>query len=127
MNNTPTPETDDLAITCYIDSVIEGVFSFKAVPIDDCRKLERERNSARAKFVAAIDGRDMANEEADKLREENTKLREALLRVRTWGLASKNWSATHGDDMAQWIDAGCVGELPPPRSEWICGKLEGAK
>jgi hypothetical protein len=61
------------------------------------------------------------------LLKQNAKLREALLRVRTWGLASKNWSATHGDDMAQWIDAGCVGELPPPRSEWICGKLEGAK
>jgi hypothetical protein len=106
MNNTPTPETDDLAIICYIDSVIEGVFGFRAVPIDDCRKLERER---------------------DEAREQNAKLREALLRVRTWGLASKNWSATHGDDMAQWIDAGCVGELPPPRSEWICGKLEGAK
>jgi hypothetical protein len=76
MNNTPTPETDDLAITCYIDSVIEGVFGFRAVPIDDCRKLERERNSARAKFAAAIDGRDMANEEADKLREQNAKLRD---------------------------------------------------
>jgi hypothetical protein len=42
-----TPETDDLAITCYIDSVIEGVLGFRAVPIDDCRKLERERDKAR--------------------------------------------------------------------------------
>ena len=33
-------------------------------------KMECERNSARAKFVAAIDGRDMAIEEADKLRED---------------------------------------------------------
>jgi hypothetical protein len=42
-----TPETDDLAITCYIDSVIEGVLGFRAVPIDDCRKLDRERDEAR--------------------------------------------------------------------------------
>jgi hypothetical protein len=116
MNNRPTPETDDLAITCYIDSVIEGVFGFRAVPIDDCRKLERERddlqkavnglcehfkvspanttllavevlkiererNTARAQFVAALDGRDMANEEADKLREQNVKLRDIAKRA----------------------------------------------
>jgi len=61
MNNTPTPETDDLAITCYIDSVIEGVLGFRAVPIDDCRKLERER---------------------DEAREQNAKLREALEKCR---------------------------------------------
>lgn len=47
MSDRPTPETDDLAITCYIDSVIEGVFTFRAVPIEDCRKLERERDEAR--------------------------------------------------------------------------------
>jgi hypothetical protein len=76
-----TPETDDLAITCYIDSVIEGVFGFRAVPIDDCRKLERELNSVRAKFVAALDGRDMANEEADELREQNAKLRDIAERA----------------------------------------------
>jgi len=50
-----------------------------------CREREahnqtkRERNSARAKFVAAIDGRDMANEEADKLREQNAKLLEETI------------------------------------------------
>ena len=32
-------------------------------------QTKRELNSVRAKFVAALDGRDMANEEADKLRE----------------------------------------------------------
>lgn len=47
MNDRPTPETDYLAISCYIDSVIEGVFALRAVPIEDCRKLERERNELR--------------------------------------------------------------------------------
>jgi hypothetical protein len=54
MNNTPTPDTDDLAITCYIDSVIEGVLGFRAVPIDDCRKLERERDEAREQIKELI-------------------------------------------------------------------------
>jgi len=54
---------------------------------DLCREREshnqtkRERNSARAKLVAAIDGRDMANEEADKLREQNAKLRDIAERA----------------------------------------------
>lgn len=55
----------------------------------------------------------------DEARKENKKLREALLRVRAWGINSKNWSATHGDSMAEWIDAGCVGELPVPHGPWI--------
>jgi|688.fasta_scaffold139738_3 hypothetical protein len=97
---------------------------------DRLHRLERERDEARHKLELCMAANsDVARiaKERDEAREQNAKLREALLRVRTWGLASKNWSATHGDDMAQWIDAGCVGELPPPRSEWICGKLEGAK
>jgi hypothetical protein len=66
-------------------------------------------------------------EERDEAREQNKTLREALLSVRTWGINSKNWSATHGDAMSQWIDDGCAGELPPPHGQWIYEKLEGAK
>ena len=83
MNNAPTPETDALAnrlmpiaenITpstaqAIITQVITEVLMLAT-------KMERERNTARAKFAAAIDGRDMANEEADKLREQNAKLRD---------------------------------------------------
>lgn len=61
-----TPETD---ARTYIPLI-----GASTVPAEFARKLERELNSARAKFVAAIDGRDMANEEADKLREQNAKL-----------------------------------------------------
>jgi hypothetical protein len=97
----------------------------KNLTTEDTEDTERE-NDLQCELAAWELLRE-AQRERDEAREQNAKLREALLRVRTWGLASKNWSATHGDDMAQWIDAGCVGELPPPRSEWICGKLEGAK
>ena len=48
---------------------------------DALETLRRERDEARAKFVAAIDGRDMANEEADKLRAQNAKLREIAERL----------------------------------------------
>jgi hypothetical protein len=71
--------------------------------------------------------REKAERERDEAREQNKTLREALLSVRTWGINSKNWSATHGDAMSQWIDDGCAGELPPPHGQWIYEKLEGAK
>jgi len=45
---TPTPETDDLAVVCYGESGIEGGNGFCAVPIKECRRLERERDAARA-------------------------------------------------------------------------------
>ena len=67
---------------------------------DLCREREahnqtkRERNSARTKLVAAIDGRDMANEEADKLREQNAKLRDiaerAITAVALWAGSRTN-------------------------------------
>jgi len=44
-------------------------------------KIECELNSIRAKFVAALDGRDMANKEAEKLREQNAKLRDIAERA----------------------------------------------
>jgi hypothetical protein len=63
----PTPETDDFILSQDYSPTGHQWRTFT-------RKLERERNSARAKFVAAIDGRDMANEEADKLRAQNAEL-----------------------------------------------------
>jgi hypothetical protein len=124
--------TNDELLTKNME--LAGVIrSLRANAREDAERIERlkrERDEARHKLELCMAANsDVARiaKERDEAREQNAKLREALLRVRTWGLASKNWSATHGDDMAQWIDAGCVGELPPPRSEWICGKLEGAK
>lgn len=43
----PTPETDALAVVCYGEGGIEASYGFRAVPIKDCRKLERERDEAR--------------------------------------------------------------------------------
>ena len=60
-------------------------------------------------------------------REENKKLREALLRVRTWGISSKNFSATDSYKMAEWIDDACAGELPEPDGPWIYEKMEETK
>jgi hypothetical protein len=73
------------------------------------------------------EARKAAESKLAEAREQNKTLREALLSVRTWGINSKNWSATHGDAMSQWIDDGCAGELPPPHGQWIYEKLEGAK
>ena len=58
-------------------------------------------------------------------RKENKKLKEALLRVRTWGIFSKNFSATDSCQMAEWIDDGCAGELPKPDGPWIYEKMGG--
>lgn len=49
---TPTPETNDLAVVCYGESGIEGGNGFCAVPIKECRRLERERDAARAEIEA---------------------------------------------------------------------------
>ena len=50
---TPTPETDDLAVVCYGESGIEGGNGFCAVPIKECRRLERERDAARQAIAEA--------------------------------------------------------------------------
>lgn len=78
MKKRPTPETDYLAISCYIDSVIEGVFSLIAVPIEDCRKLERERDEAREEWgKASMDAAQLLSEKT-KVIAERDELREAL-------------------------------------------------
>ena len=48
----PTPETDALAVVCYGEGGIEASHGFRAVPIKDCRKLERERDEAREQIEA---------------------------------------------------------------------------
>lgn len=53
MSERPTPETDAMAVTCYGESGIENSFGFRAVPIEDCRKLERERDEARTTIADA--------------------------------------------------------------------------
>ena len=75
--------------------------------------------------------RQLENELSEALREhfaalkENKKLKEALIRVRTWGISSKNFSATDSYKMAEWIDNGCAGELPKPDGPWIYEKMGG--
>lgn len=46
MRNT-TSDTDALAVTCYGESGIKGCNVFLAVPVEDCRLIEIERNNAR--------------------------------------------------------------------------------
>lgn len=107
MNNRPTPETDANIGFFDLETATDANFSrklererddlqkavnglcehFKVSPANttllavEVLKIERERNTARAQFVAALDGRDMANEEADKLREQNVKLRDIAKRA----------------------------------------------
>jgi hypothetical protein len=97
MNNRPTPETDCESGFFDMETAVGAAFA---------RRLERER---------------------DEAREENKKLREALLRVRTWGISSKNFSATDSYKMAEWIDDACAGELPEPDGHWIYEKMEETK
>jgi hypothetical protein len=47
------------------------------------------------------------------LREKNKRMEEALLRLRMWGGIGKNWSANEAHALAEWIDGGMTGELPP--------------
>jgi len=44
MSNQPTPETDALAVVCYAEGGIDGSLGFRALPLNDARKLERERD-----------------------------------------------------------------------------------
>jgi hypothetical protein len=88
---------------------------------------EEEKCVVRTDLCNEREARKAAESKLAEAREQNKTLREALLSVRTWGINSKNWSATHGDAMSQWIDDGCAGELPPPHGQWIYEKLEGAK
>jgi hypothetical protein len=100
MSDRPTPETD-AAWACFKGhtELLHDVQNLN-------RKLKRER---------------------DEAREENKKLKEALIRVRTWGVSSKNFSATDSYQMAEWIDNGCEGELPKPDGTWIYERLEESK
>lgn len=93
-----TPETDAAERMAYSQEYM--------VPTEFARKLERQR---------------------DEAREENKRLREALMRVRTWGIRSKNFDASDNFVMAEWIDAGCAGELPEPHGPWIYEEMEAAK
>ena len=86
---------------------------------DLCREREAhnqtksELNSARAKFVAAIDGRDMANEEADKLREQNAKLREI---ADAFAVALERLDALYRSEQDP--------DAPMPRPDWLRRPLQ---
>jgi hypothetical protein len=54
MSERPTPETDALAVVCYGESGIDNSYGFRAVPIDDCRQLERERDEAREQIAELL-------------------------------------------------------------------------
>jgi hypothetical protein len=47
MSNQPTPEVDALAVVCYDEGGIDGSLGFCALPLNDARKLERQRDEAR--------------------------------------------------------------------------------
>jgi hypothetical protein len=47
MNNRPTPEVDALAVVCYGEGGIDGSLSFRALLLNNARKLEHQRDEAR--------------------------------------------------------------------------------
>lgn len=87
------------------------------------KQIQGQNNAANERF----DEIQKVRRERDEAREESAKLREALLRVRTWGISSKNFSATDSYKMAEWVDDGCAGELPKPDGPWIYEKNGGNK
>ena len=151
MSNRPTPETDAAEAKrraewlhkhkAHKDWIILSV-SEVAVIRDELLILERERDEALEKIkqqkleIVRLNGATnyaggtplkIALRERAEAREQVKELREALLRVRTWGVSSKNFSATDSYKMAEWIDDGCEGELPKPDGPWIYEKMEETK
>lgn len=57
------------------------------------------------------------------LEAERNRLKQALVRVREWGIYGKDFDTVSADEMAEWVDRGCVGPLPD--SAGPCGS-EGA-
>jgi hypothetical protein len=47
MSDRPTLEVDALAVVCYDEGGIDGSLGFRALPLNDARKLERQRDEAR--------------------------------------------------------------------------------
>lgn len=154
MSERPTPETDAFAKAMYsrgVDCHHDGREALKHAErlereLAEARKERNQLKSLNESYAACWDEiKDVLNEseqgdktcdldrvlkairERNEAREENKKLREALLRVRTWGISSKNFSATDSCKMSQWIDDGCVGELPKPDGPWIYEQMEETK
>jgi hypothetical protein len=47
MSDRLTLEVDALAVVCYDEGGIDGSLGFRALPLNDARKLERQRDEAR--------------------------------------------------------------------------------
>jgi hypothetical protein len=47
MSDRPTPEVDALAVVCYGEGGIDVSLGFRALPLNDARNLERQRDEAR--------------------------------------------------------------------------------
>ena len=73
MNNRPTPETD---ARTYVPSL-----GAATVPAEFARKLERERDEARAAFVIATDQMVIAQCKVREVSKERDEAREALAKI----------------------------------------------
>jgi hypothetical protein len=71
-------------------------------------------HAMRMKLTAACgDPFKLHDEALDALIAERDQLRAALVRARDWGISSKGFSARQCLVIADWVDAGMKGELPP--------------
>lgn len=72
-----------------------------------CKKHYDEANSAEDAFLNAL------RAELADLRRDRERLRSALRRARDWSVSSHGYECRQSIIMAEWIDGGMVGDLPP--------------
>ena len=78
MSSRPTPEVDALAVVCYDEGGIDGSLGFRALPLNDARKMERQRDAAISRFESSQSARMELKRERDESRELAQELRDAL-------------------------------------------------
>jgi endonuclease/exonuclease/phosphatase (EEP) superfamily protein YafD len=85
MSDRPTPEVDALAVVCYGEGGIDGSFGFRALPLNDARNLERQRDELQravqnhqGAIKIAVESLDKAITQRDKFRELALELRDKL-------------------------------------------------
>lgn len=78
-----TMDTDALAVTCYGEGGIENSsFGFLAVPIEDCRLIEVERDKAREeRDIARLEFEEISNERYEEIQKVLKERDEALSQI----------------------------------------------
>jgi hypothetical protein len=81
MSDRPTLEVDALAVVCYDEGGIDGSLGFRALHLNDARKLERQRDEAREQLInlrVENDHNWQATAELEKMIKLARELRDAL-------------------------------------------------